>query len=390
MNPLALHLVIVNDNPADRAMLRRMMNSSDLDADFVEISTARELFKLPLHDYDCVLLDHRLPDRDGIDALVEVCNNKQFPPCPMIVMSSHGDENTAARAFKAGANDYLVKDTLTPSRLSGTIINAVDKWHTEETQRHNLALQRDALQIAERANLAKTQFIAGLSHQIRLPLTAILGFSQLIQDAELGDDKEAWDKYKDYAGDINQSARHVFDLMSGIIQLVQLESGNASISPSTFNPCEVLRETISSFDQQTDAARIEIIVDDQRAPHLINSDHRVLKTIMTNLLSNAIKFTPTGKTISVKLCELDGAGYLFSVSDTGVGMKAEDLQHLTKPFERYKHNDVSLDKGVGIGLPLVNALVKSLGGDIYFETAPAEGFTATVIIPVTDSLRALP
>mgnify|MGYP002635604947 FL=1 len=85
-----LKLVIVDDNPADRAMLRRMLNSSDLVVELVEIATARELIALSLSDIDCVLLDNRLPDRDGIDAIIEVSRDRQYPPCPMIIMTGQG------------------------------------------------------------------------------------------------------------------------------------------------------------------------------------------------------------------------------------------------------------------------------------------------------------
>ena len=112
-----LKLVIVDDNTADRAMLRRMLNSSDLVVELVEIATAREFIALSLSDIYCVLLDNWLPDRDGIDAIIEVSRDRQYPPCPMIIMTGQGDEHTAARAFKAGANDYLIKDTLTPNGL---------------------------------------------------------------------------------------------------------------------------------------------------------------------------------------------------------------------------------------------------------------------------------
>lgn len=381
---MALHLVIVNDNPADRAMLRRMINSSDLDVVLVEIGTARELAQLPLEEFNCILLDHRLPDSDGIDALVQACKNQQYPPCPVIVMSNHGDENTAARAFKAGANDYLIKDTLTPTRLSGTIGNAIDKWHSEKELRCSWESQRDALRVAERANLAKTQFIANLSHQLRVPLTAILGFSQLIQDAELGDDKQAWAKYKTYARDINQSAQHVFDLMSGIIMLAQLESGAAAVSYTTFDPRETLLGTVALFEKQVYSAGLEIRIDDQQAPQTVCTDQHVLQTIMSNLLSNAIKFTPAGNAVSIQLSDLDGSRCLFAVSDTGVGMNPGELDYLTKPFERYHGNAMFRDSGVGIGLPLVSSLVKSIGGDINFLTAPGDGLTATVIIPITN------
>lgn len=378
---MILKLVIVDDNPADRAMLRRMLNSSDLVVDLVEIATARELIALSLNDIDCVLLDNRLPDRDGIDAIIEVSRDRQYPPCPMIIMTGQGDEHTAARAFKAGANDYLIKDTLTPNGLSRALLNAMDKWHSEDAMRNDWEAQKNAIKVAERASQAKTQFIAHLSHQLRIPLTAILGFSQLIEDGELGDDKAAWDKYKAYASDINRSAQQVFDLMTSILELAQVESGETRVRHATFNPCETLRETVELFAKQMLVADIALDIDSQDAPPAICSDDRALKSIMTNLLSNAISNTSPGHSVQVRLRALNSDKFEFSVTDNGAGIHSDKLSNLARPFERYKENIITSGDEVGLGLHLVNALVKSLDGVVNVDSAPGRGTMISVVVP---------
>ncbi len=376
-----LKLVIVDDNPADRAMLRRMLNSSDLVVELVEIATARELIALSLSDIDCVLLDNRLPDRDGIDAIIEVSRDRQYPPCPMIIMTGQGDEHTAARAFKAGANDYLIKDTLTPNGLSRALVNAMDKWHSEDAMRNDWEAQKNVIKVAERASQAKTQFIAHLSHQLRIPLTAILGFSQLIEDGELGEDKAAWDKYKAYASDINRSAQQVFDLMTIILELAQVETGEARARHATFDPCEMLRETVELFSKQMMVVDVALEIDSQDAPPAICSDDRALKSIMTNLLSNAINDTPPGHSVQVRLRALDRDKFEFSVTDKGAGIHPDKLSNLARPFERYKENIITSGDEVGLGLHLVNALVKSLDGTLSVDSAPGRGTTVSVVVP---------
>ena len=169
---MTLKLLLVDDNPADRAIVRRMLGSSDLDADLHEVVCANDFLGLPLDDFDCALIDVRLPDRDGIDALVEISQGASYPPLPVIIMSGLGDEHTAARAFKAGANDYLIKDSLTPNALRRTLINAIDKWHAEDAMRNDWESQQDALRTAERSNKAKTRFISNLSAK---PMIAVSG-----------------------------------------------------------------------------------------------------------------------------------------------------------------------------------------------------------------------
>ena len=123
------------------------------------------------------------------------------------------------------------------------------------------------------------------------------------------------------------------------------------------------------------------IRDSRKAPVSIHTDDRAVQAIMTNLLSNAIKFTPAGRHVRVQLCEIEGERCLFSVADTGIGMDPEDLRRLIRPFERYKSQVKSNRYELGIGLPLVNSLVRVLGGELNFDTAPGTGTTATVVLP---------
>jgi len=378
---MTLTVALVDNNPADRSMLRRMLNSNDLEVNLVELGTAREFQDLTFSEIDCVLIDCHLPDIDGVDALTEVCKGKSHPPCPVIVMSGQGDEHTAARAFKAGANDYLIKESVAPNGLRRTVVNAIDKWHAEEAIRHHWETQRHALRDAERASNAKTRFISSLSHQLRVPLTAILGFSEMIETSGLGDDREAWDKYKIYAGDINQSAREVLELMSGIIDLARAEDSEMMMSAKAFDPRRALRDVVDGFSDQVSKGEVNLRIDDGHAPHSMISDDRAVTAIMSNLLSNAIKFTPAGQHVQVQLREMDDNKCLFSVADTGVGMDPESLKYLMRPFERHRGQDLTASNDLGIGLPLVNSLVRSLGGDLKFDTAPGMGTTATVVLP---------
>lgn len=378
---MTLKLLIVDDNPADRAIMRRMLGSTDLDAELYEASRLEEFLKLPIADFDCAFIDVRLPDGDGIDTLGDICKGASYPPCPVIVMSGLGDEHTAARAFKAGANDYLIKDSLTPNTLRRTLINAIDKWHAEDAMRNDWENQQDALRNAERANRAKTRFISNLSHQLRVPLTAIMGFAEMIEIAGLGDDDEAWRKYRDYAGDIRSSAREVLELMASVIELTSAEKVGDTVVATSFDPRETLREVVDSFTEQAGEARVDLQIDDQMAPHSIFSDDRAVQAIMTNLLSNAIRYTPAGHHVRVRLCEVDDEKCMFSVTDTGKGMNPDDIAQIIRPFERHNSLHASRDSRLGVGLPLVSSLVRVLGGELSFDTAPGEGTVASVVLP---------
>lgn len=377
---MTLKVIIVDNNPADRAILRRMLNASDLDVDLFEFAQASELSALAVADFDCALIDCRLPDRDGIDALADMCQGKSYPPCPAIVMSGPGDEHTAARAFKAGANDYLIKDSMTPNTLRRTIVNAIDKWHDEDAMRNDWESQKHALQKAERANVAKTQFISSLSHQLRIPLTSIIGFSELIESAGKGNGRKAWDAYREYAADINRSARDLLEMMNGIIDLARIENGDMPIAPATFDPRRALHDVIASFSEHVKNANVDLRVDDQKAPRQMFSDDRAVMAIMTNLLSNAINASPSGRDVQVELRELEDGACRFSVTNCGATMKSTDMRDRARPFERYQPV-TSCNMEFGAGLPMVSTLVQTLGGEIKFDTAPSERTTAIVVLP---------
>ncbi len=387
---MTLKLLIVDGNPADRMIVRRMLLASDLDVDVHEVTCVSEFLALPLQDFDCALIDARMPDKDGIEGLTEACRGTSYPPCPVIVMSGQGDGHTAARAFKAGANDYLIKDTLTPNGLRRTLVNAIDKWHAEDAMRNDWETQQHALRSAERASVAKTRFISSLSHQLRVPLTAIMGFAELIEGKGLGDDQEAWQRYSEYAADIGRSARDVLSLVSSVMELTRLEIEDGVMVASSFDPRVTLWEVVDAFSEELDKARLDLKVDDRKAPKSIFTDGRAVQVIMTNLLSRAIKATPEGRHVRVQLSRVDDERCLFSVSDTGIGMKPEDLEQLIRPFERHRSQALSDDTGLGIGLPLVNSLVHVLGGELNLDTAPGVGTTATVVLPNRTPERAAP
>lgn len=379
---MRLRVLIVDDNPADRALLTRLLRSSDLDVDIVELERGRDLLSMPLNSFDCVLLDNMLPDRDGIDALEDLASSSGGLPRPVIIMSGQGDEHIAARAFKAGANDYMVKDSITPNGLSRTIKNAIDKWRLEDRVRSDWEAQKRALLAAENANRAKTQFLSNMSHELRTPLTAILGFSQIIRAGSFGETQEAWEKYKDYAADIHNSAEHLLDMISDILDVARVESGTSKLSPSDFDPCVVLHETMRMMSLDDGEPRAEVALNLDEAPKMMHSDDRALKMIMMNLISNAIKYTPPEGYIQVRLRSLASGECLFSVADTGIGMDPADIPRLIRPFERYEDSFDSQTSGLGIGLSLVHSLVDLMGGRLEFDTAPGLGVTASVVLPI--------
>lgn len=375
---MKLRVLVVDDNPADRALISRLMRSSDLDADIVEIACAREFLDMLMVNFDCILLDNRLPDRDGIDALIEACGDSKAPPRPVVILSGQGDEHIAARAIKAGASDYLVKDSVTPNGLARTITNAIEKWHHEERKRLD---GEHLLMLADQANWAKTQFLANMSHELRTPLTAIIGFSQLINTKAFGNDGAAWDKYTEYSADINNSAQRLLDMIADILDVARIESGVSQIQSVAFTADDVLQEVLEALSNKAAEKSLKLTVETPDTPMQMISDRRAITTIMTNLLSNAIKYSPKGGHVRVHLNAGGDDTCMFSVADSGEGMSAADLPRFLRPFERNDDAFATQTGGLGIGLSLVNSLVQLLQGELTFDTAVGSGTTAKVVMP---------
>ena len=374
-----MRILVIDDNPGDRAIINRLLRATDLGAEIVEGARTRDLFETTLSSFDCILLDNRLPDGDGIDALNEIDEPSLQP---IIVISGQGDELVAARAIKAGAADYMVKDSLTPNRLASAIFNAVERCRAENQTRRDLDAQAEALRLAEQANEAKIRFLSSMSHELRTPLTAISGFAQLIERLSLGGDEAAWRIYRDYAGDIHTSAQHLLKMMSNVLDLVQLETGTSRMKPGDFDPVATIHGAIDIFQERVYAGGLELSANIANAPPRLNTDQKAFKTIIINLLSNALRATPSGGRIHVSLSDLGDGTCRLVVADNGDGMNPEDVARFSRPFELYDGLFPALQDGLGFGLLLVKALVKLIGGTDYIETELGNGTTVTVVIPI--------
>lgn len=376
---MSLRIMIIDDNPADRALFRRLLRSSDLDHEVVEVQRVRDFLDMPLDDFDCILLDNRLPDRDGIDALNDL-TDVDLPP--IIILSGLGDERIAAQAIKSGAADYLMKDTVTPGTLSRAIRQSIDKWHADKKVRSERASERHALELAEKSNQAKTAFIAKLSHDLRTSLTGIMGFSKIITDAAMGEDPKSWERYRGYASDIERGAGQLLDLLSGVIDVASLEAGNTKLELSSFDPRRTLSAVADLWRPQADAKHVVFNTDVADAPDVIVSDEKAVRTVLENLVSNAVMFTPGGGHVRVTLTNRHGRFLEIVVADTGVGMDPDDLPWRLRPFEEHADEDGQNENGLGMGLPLVRSFVDLLNGTIRVDTALDLGTTAIVSIPM--------
>jgi two-component system, cell cycle sensor histidine kinase DivJ len=231
---------------------------------------------------------------------------------------------------------------------------------------------------AERANAAKSRFLATVSHELRTPLNAIIGFSEMLMNEESMKLDPA--RRHDYALLINESGQHLLSVVNGILDMSKIETGNFEITPEPFAPAPVIGTCCDILALKAREAGVDLV---SRVGDLaeITADKRALKQILLNLLSNAIKFTDRGGRVTVS-ARREGAAVLIAVEDTGVGIAADDLPRVGNPFFQARGSYARPYDGTGLGLSIVNGLVALHGGSIEIRSRVGEGTCITVRLPV--------
>jgi len=241
--------------------------------------------------------------------------------------------------------------------------------------------------VAEKANLAKSDFLSGMSHELRSPLNAILGFAQLM-DSESPPPLPA---QKENIAQILQAGWHLLKLINEILDLAKIESGKVSLSLEPVSLAEVMRDCQALMDSQAQQHGIRIIFPQVDAAWFVRADQTRLKQVLINLLSNAIKYSRKLSTVDVECVASTPNRFRISIRDTGTGMSPEELTQLFQPFNRLKQ-EAGTEEGTGIGLVVAKKLVKLMGGDIgvnsalgvgstfWFELASAEPPTVAAVV----------
>ncbi len=250
----------------------------------------------------------------------------------------------------------------------------------------SIEMAQIAMLKAEGANRAKTEFLANMSHELRTPLNAIIGFSEIIERGILGQAQGNL-KYVNYARDINGAGNHLLNVINDILDIAKIEVGQLELAEDEFDVTESLGSCLNMLADQSQKNGVQLERTGLDSLPGLRGDEKKFKQIVINLLSNAIKFTSEGGKVTLS-AEVEGDGSLkLTVSDTGIGIAAEDLDKVMAPFAQVDSAYCRRHEGTGLGLPISKALAELHGGSITMKSELGVGTTVTVRFPAERIVR---
>ncbi|HEB79381.1 MAG TPA: hybrid sensor histidine kinase/response regulator, partial [Rhodospirillales bacterium] len=256
-----------------------------------------------------------------------------------------------------------------------------------ELNRQRVESERlQALFEAQQANRAKTDFLANMSHEFRTPLNSILGFSSILSSEMFG--PHADERYLEYSKNINESGAHLLEIITDILDISKIEAGEVTVEEIEIDHHNMLTACCSMVSQRARQADVTVELKKSKDIPKLLADERQVKQIVLNLLANAVKFTPPGGkvVISIGLNDKDEIG--ISITDTGIGIAAEDIPKILEPFGQVADIMSRHHGGTGLGLPICKSLIDLHGGRLEIDSAIKTGTTVTVVFPATRTSRA--
>jgi len=399
-----LKILVVDDDEIDRIAVHRGLKKAGLEIEFSEASSYSEALvmltekvnNLKRNFFDCVFLDYRLPDRDGL-ALIQELQNRGIR-VPLVVLTGQGDEQIAVELMKAGASDYLPKSKISPEILERTLRNAIRLYEAEriveltqqrlrvnnktlKRQNQELAKQRRQIELQnlklQELSQLKSQFLASMSHELRTPMNAIMGFSQLLM-RQYPD--PLTEKQLNIVERIFNNSQNLLIMLNEVLDFSKIEAGHLELNLSEFDLSKLVTLTVEEMRSLTINKILQLTAETNlENPYIVN-DQNCVKRILINLVSNAVKFTETGE-VKVEIRDLTTQTVEIAVKDTGCGIPQKNLEEI---FDAFRQVDQSITRrygGTGLGLAITDSLVKMMGGKITVTSELGQGSEFRVELP---------
>ncbi|MEA5550465.1 ATP-binding protein [Anabaena cylindrica UHCC 0172] len=393
-----LKILVIDDNEVDRMAVRLALTNAGVYMELCEVSDIHNaLSALKNTNFDCVFLDYRLPNQDSL-ILINKLRSSEIK-VPLVILTDPEDEQLAIELIAAGATDYLVKSKLSAETLAQILRSAIRLYsaqikadlaykklkesheqlinQNQELEKQRQQIQAQNLQLLETSRL-KSQFLATISHELRTPMNAIIGFSQILLRPKFG---QLTHQQADMVERILNNGKHLLILLNEVLDFSKLESGRLELKPEIFDFSKIVNNTVLEIRSLAEAKKLSLFVDIDLENTLVFNDPIRVHQILINLLSNAIKFTEHGS-IWLEVKEIISRNRItITIRDTGIGISPQDFQNI---FEAFRQIDQGISRkypGTGLGLAIINSLVKMMGGKIFLESQLGVGSIFKIELP---------
>ncbi len=329
------------------------------------------------------MLNHHLP-------IAAACATTPVAVCYALSLGVRGDFINIAMALGAlGVQLFFLVIAQQMHRTTLALLEAraqKDDVIAELEQQRGIA--EEARRRADDANLAKSRFLATMSHELRTPLNAILGFSEVLKDEVLGQLPN--DQYREYSRDIHESGSHLLNLINEILDLSRIEAGRHELSEEAVQIAYTVEEAAHLLAMKAKGKSITVHEDYQQNLPKLWADERAVRQITLNLLSNAIKFTPLNGEVTVRVMATQDGGQMIEVRDSGPGIPEDEIPVVLSSFGQGSIAIKNAEQGTGLGLPIVQALMKTHGGRFELHSKLREGTIVRAIFPADRVMQAMP
>jgi signal transduction histidine kinase len=372
-----IKILLVEDDEDDFILTRDLL--TEIYADNLELEWVKDydeaMSRLVSNEHAISLLDYRLGAYNGIELLRQArergCN------CPSILLTGQADREIDFEAMRAGASDYLIKGELNPALLERAIRYSLERRRLED-ERLQFVREQQAREAAEAANRAKDDFLAMVSHELRSPLNAILGWTRILRSSVV--DEETVERALET---IERSAKSQAQMIEDLLDVSRVINGNLRLNLIEVSLSNILKRVLEATHPAAEAKQIQIHTDYDETLGAVMGDPDRLQQIFANLLSNAVKFTPEAGSITIKVQAADSYAQV-SIIDTGIGISADFLPQVFERYRQGRNEHKRKHKGIGLGLAIARHLVEMHKGSIAVHS-DGEGFgsTFTVSLPLS-------